>query len=70
MALSFSDTNILAVQTKFSEGISRMDKRFTMFVPSNAAWKKVQLEYITSYKSLFEGRASDPVRLPRQAALR
>ncbi|XP_043193338.1 fasciclin-1-like isoform X1 [Amphibalanus amphitrite] len=55
-----SDTNTLAVQTKFSKGVSRMDKKFTMLVPSNDAWKKIQMEYVTSHKSLFEGRASHP----------
>ena len=57
-----SDTNTLAVQTRFSRGVSRMDKKFTMLVPSNEAWQKIRLSHVTSHKSLFDGRASHPVR--------
>ena len=58
----FSDTNTVAEGTEFSNNVRLMDQKFTMFVPSNEAWEKIRLEYVTSHKSLFEGRATYQVR--------
>jgi len=50
-------TSALATQDGFADDIRRMDKQFTMFVPSDSAWKEARRQWVTSVKYLFEGSA-------------
>ncbi|XP_037077554.1 fasciclin-1-like isoform X2 [Pollicipes pollicipes] len=53
-----SSTSALAAQDRFGDNVRRMDRKFTMFVPSNLAWEKLKRQLPTSHKSLFSGKAS------------
>lgn len=41
-------------QRDWNEELGDMERNFTYFVPSNEAWKKVQLDYPSEYKQLVE----------------
>ena len=52
----------LRLDALFSEEPARSGRRFTLIVPSNAAWERAQLDFSKAYNTLMEGQYPNYVR--------
>ena len=50
-----SSTFTLGAQDHFNKILEKTDQKFTYLVPSNEAWKNLQLKMASTFKVLFHG---------------